>query len=193
MTLCYIIMLSGHHPKTIPNGWNKLQTGGLSSRRRSTLSQDDVLGKITRRWWEVLRRVMEGTLNPDAVATAFQQIAEGTQDMLPTEMTVGNRTYKILGFLRGDEKSVIDHTMVERAKEMNANLGEDDGQFLLDNQQDIPVALGGGKVVFVFTDWHEPYDPSLVDCVRWRGGRWVQYWRWLDYGWGGHGRVLRRK
>ena len=86
---------------------------------------------------------MEGTLNPDAVATAFQQIAEGTQDMLPTEMTVGNRTYKILGFLRGDEKSVIDHTMVERAKEMNANLGEDDGQFLLDNQQDIPVALGG--------------------------------------------------
>ena len=186
-------MLSGHHPKTIPNGWNKLQTGGLSSRRRSTLSQDDVLGKITRRWWEVLRRVMEGTLNPDAVATAFQQIAEGTQDMLPTEMTVGNRTYKILGFLRGDEKSVIDHTMVERAKEMNANLGEDDGQFLLDNQQDIPVALGGGKVVFVFTDWHEPYDPSLVDCVRWRDDRWVQYWRWLDYGWGGHGRVLRRK
>jgi len=145
MTLCYIIMLSGHHPKTIPNGWNKLQTGGLSSRRRSTLSQDDVLGKITRRWWEVLRRVMEGTLNPDAVATAFQQIAEGTQDMLPTEMTVGNRTYKILGFLRGDEKSVIDHTMVERAKEMNANLGEDDGQFLLDNQQDIPVALGGAR------------------------------------------------
>ena len=38
------------------------------------------------------------------------------KDALPTTMTVGDRTYDILGFLRGDETSVVGHTMVERAK-----------------------------------------------------------------------------
>jgi len=42
------------------------------------------------------------------------------QDVLPTEMTIAGRTYEILGFLRGDEKSVVGHTIVERAKEMKA-------------------------------------------------------------------------
>ena len=63
--------------------------------------------------------------------------------MLPTTMTISGRTYDLLGFLQGDEKSVVGHTMVVRAKEMNANLGQDDGQHLLDHQDEIPAAVRG--------------------------------------------------
>jgi len=47
------------------------------------------------------------------------------KDYLPTEMTVGGRAYDILGFLKRDEKLVVGHAMVHRAKEKNANLGQD--------------------------------------------------------------------
>ena len=55
-------------------------------------------------------------------------------------MTVGDRTYKILSFSRKDEGSMNGYTMVERAKEMSAHLGKDDGEYLLEHQLDIPVA-----------------------------------------------------
>ena len=150
---------------------------------------NDALGKITKRWWEVLRRVMEGTLDPDAVATALQKIAEGT---LPVEMTVGGSTYEILDFLRGDEKSVDGSTMVARAKEMDANSSQDDGQHLLEHQEEIPEALRG-KVAFVFTDWRNPDGPGGVASVYWVGDRWVRHWCWLVDDFGGLARVLRRK
>src|SRR3989344_693600 len=150
---------------------------------------NDGLGKITKRWWEVLRRVMEGTLEPDAVATALQKIAEGT---LPVEMTVGGSTYEILDFLRGDEKSVDGSTMVARAKEMDANYSQDDGQHLLEHQEEIPEALRG-KVAFVFTDWRNTDDPGDVACVGWDGGRWVRRWFWLVCDFDDGARVLRRK
>jgi len=111
---------------------------------------------------------------------------------LPTEIVVAGRTYEILGFLREGEEYVNGHTMVERAKEMDAHLGEDDGQHLLNNQQDIPAALRG-KVVLVFTDWRHPGDSEDVYGVYWDGARWVRGWDWLDCDWGGNDRVLRRK
>lgn len=115
------------------------------------------------------------------------------KDALPTTMTVGDRTYDILGFLLGDETSVVGHTMVGRAKELSAHLGADDGQYLLDHQQDIPVVFRG-KVVFVFTDWRHPDDSESVYYVYWYDGRWVRNWSWLNFDyWHGDGRVLRRK
>ncbi len=138
---------------------------------------NDALGKITKRWWEVIRRVMEGTLDPDVVADSLQRIVEGK--LLPSEMTIAGRTYEIFGFLRGDEKSVVGHTIVERAKEMKAPLGQDDGQHLLDHQEEIPEALRG-KVFFVFPNWRNSHRPECVACVFWFGGRWLLSWNWLD-------------
>ncbi len=114
------------------------------------------------------------------------------KDALPTTMTVGGRTYDILGFLEEGETSVVGSTMVVRAKEMSAHLGKDDGQHLLDHQEDIPEALRG-KVAFVFTAWRHPVNPENVAYVNWSGDRWVQNWNGLGSGWSGRDRVLRRK
>ncbi|MBI2037376.1 MAG: hypothetical protein HYT15_00365 [Candidatus Magasanikbacteria bacterium] len=111
----------------------------------------------------------------------------------PTEMTLGDRAYDILGILKGDEKSVIGHTMVSRAKEQNAHNGKEEREHVLKYQDQIPAALRG-KVVLVFTDDRHPDDPEGVYCVGWDGKRWVKDWRWLDFDdWRGRYRVLRRK
>lgn len=123
-----------------------------------------------------------------------RQFAQGlAEKALPTEMTVGGRIYDILGFLKAGETSIVGHTMVERAKEMNANLGKEDGEYILKHQQDIPVALRG-KVVFVFTDWRHPDSPENAYYVYWHDDSWVQLWHWLgSVFWNGSGRLLRRK
>jgi len=127
--------------------------------------------------------------NTEAVRKFAKGLLKGA---LPTEIVVAGRTYEVLGFLREGEDYVTGRTMVERAKEMDANLGEDDGQHLLNNQQDIPTALRG-KVVFVFTDWRHPDDSENVDYVYWYDDRWIRNGDWLGDGWGDCDRVLRRK
>ncbi len=131
----------------------------------------------------------------DLLAQILQVVrgeAEVKTPELPTEITVGGVTYEVLSFLREGETSVRGDVMVERAKEMRANLGEEDGQRFLEHWQDIPPVLDG-EVEFIFTDWRKPDDREGVVCVRWFGDRWVQSWDWLDLGWVNSCRVLRRK
>jgi len=115
------------------------------------------------------------------------------KDSIPIKMTIGGRIYEILSYLHNSENSVDGHTMIERAKEMNAHLGQDDAQHLLNHQQDIPTSLQGG-MTFVFTDWRDPDCPDDICFVFWHKDRWIQSWRQLNYGvWYGSGVVLRRK
>jgi len=111
---------------------------------------------------------------------------------LPTEMTVGGRVYEILSFLREGETSVRGDVMVSRAKEMNAHLGKEDCKFLLAHQDEIPSALRG-KIVFVFPDWRDPGAREDVAGLDWGGDGWHRDWDWLDGGWRGSARLLRRK
>ena len=114
------------------------------------------------------------------------------KNVILPEMTIGGRAYGILGFLRGDETSVKGNVMVARAKELGANLGKGDGEFILASQAEIPEALRG-KVVLVFTDWRDSSDSEFVAYAYWRRGRWIHRWRWLGYGWHDDVRLLRRK
>ena len=108
---------------------------------------------------------------------------------LPTELTIGGRTYDILSFLKEGEDSIIGHEMVKRAKELNAHLGKDDREHLLKHQNEIPTELRG-NVYFVFTDEPHPDDPDLVAYVRWYSGLWYCDWPQLGSYWFGHARVL---
>ena len=152
---------------------------------------DEMYGQFQRRLDEVARRVDEGTIPFEETMDSLQKVIEGNSLLI--EITIGDRTYEILGFLRGEETLVVGYTMVDRAKEMNAHLGQDDGEYILKHQDEIPASLRG-KVVFVFTDWRHPDSPERVYCVYWHDGRWVRHWSWLDDdGWVGDVRFLRRK
>ncbi len=114
------------------------------------------------------------------------------KDAIPTSFTIGDRTYDILGFLKGDEESVVGHTMVARAKEMSANLGKEDGEHILKHQHEIPVTFRG-KVELVFPNWRLPDDSKCVYYVLWVGDRWDKYWHLLDIHWSDRHRFLRPK
>ncbi len=137
----------------------------------------------------------EALIDPDN-DIKVKEFCDGlVKDSLPTEMTVGGRTYDILRFLWEDKRSEVSH-LVNRIKEMNANLGKEDGEYILKHQNEIPVSLRE-KANFVFSDWRDP-DPDGFEstcCVVWGYGEWVQNTCslspdcWLN----GFNRVLRRK
>ncbi|MFA5128798.1 MAG: hypothetical protein WC445_02390 [Patescibacteria group bacterium] len=140
-------------------------------------------------FWILHQDLLATTLDGALIA---RQPAKPTELELPTEMTVGGRTYEILSFLREGEERVHGHTMVARAEKLGAYLGKEDCEFILAHQDEIPAALRG-KIVFVFPDMRYPVGRECVAYLRWRGDRWYQYWGWLDVGWDDGARVLRRK
>lgn len=46
---------------------------------------DDLLGQVARKQWELTRRVLEGTLDPERVLQSLQQLVEGRSARLPCE------------------------------------------------------------------------------------------------------------
>lgn len=131
-------------------------------------------------------------IDPANTARVREFAQQLIDEAIPTEMTIGGVTYDILSFHEGEEKLVVGHTMVERAKTLNAHQGKSEWEWLLANQANIPVALRG-KVVFVFTDDRHPDFSAYIYCVYWNGGRWVGVWFWLGSAWDRICRVLRRK
>jgi hypothetical protein len=131
-------------------------------------------------------------------AMARPKVVAGIQRILstlPTEMTIAGRTYEILSFLKEGEKSVYGGVMVERAKEMNAHLGQEDCEFLLAHQNEIPPALRG-EIEFVFPDLRgrDPAeDREFVACLGSDDGGWYQGQPWLAGVWDDRVRLLRRK
>jgi len=111
-------------------------------------------------------------------------------------MMIGDRTYESLPYLRGIEREIDGATLVARAKDLDANLGEEDVQHFLSHQKDIPVDLRG-EVDFVFPAWQCLIRGSpCFASVSWNGHCWIQDWRWVDCAAGGHdgrGRLLCRK
>ena len=108
---------------------------------------------------------------------------------LPTEFTVGGRTYDVLSFLEGTESSVSGKVMLERGHAERASMDKEDGEHILKHAEEIPVALRG-KIVLVFPEWRDPGSPEFVACLHWGGDRWIQDWRWLY--WYGY-RLVRRR
>ena len=110
----------------------------------------------------------------------YSQLAKIT---LPTEMVIGGICYGILSILKKEEKSIIGHTMVRRAREENARLGQKDGKHLLKHQGEIPVIFQE-NAIFVFTDWRSSERSDVIsyvfyDTTNWcRGGKQIHDGNW---------------
>jgi hypothetical protein len=109
-------------------------------------------------------------------------------------LAISGREYDILTFASEVEQMVSGHTMVDRAVFMEADLGEEDGQYVLDHQQDIPV-LFRGRIEFVFTSWRRRENNEDIHFISWDSdkSRWVKTFWLLTEGWFCRGRVLRPK
>lgn len=104
--------------------------------------------------------------------------------------TVGGRTYELAEFLKPGEVWVTGHVMVERARELSAMLGEEDGWHIAESWREMPEALS--QIKMAFPKWPHPTDPARIACVKVvLIYRWVRVYRWLDDPWGGEDRLVR--
>ncbi len=60
---------------------------------------DDLIGQVARKQWELNRRILEGTLDPERLLQSLQQLIEGHAAKLPIEAT---------GFTVSDQVYVVD-------------------------------------------------------------------------------------
>lgn len=86
-------------------------------------------------------------------------------------------------FLKDGYDRMNGEEMVRRARfELDANLGQEDAEWLLDNQDKIPAELRNFYLVFTATVWRGQDGGRRVPVLRWGGGR-----RRLGFGWLGRG------
>lgn len=134
-----------------------------------------------------LREVLTSLNKP----TQDQKAEEPIALMPPTEFTINGRDYELVPILKKGESLVTSDTIVERAKMLNANLGEEDGAFILKHQNEIPQEFRG-KFYLVFTAWRHSSHPQNVAYLYWDDDRWHMNWTGVDYAWVGDARLVRR-
>ena len=134
-------------------------------------------------------------INSDNTAAVRRFAEELRKSGPPMSMTVGGRTYDILGFLEDGEGCVNGLFMVHRARnrKMSAHLGKEEWEHILAHQDEIPVDLRD-KVSFAFTDDRDGQSPYQdITCIWWHRDQWVLGKRHLSEDWDDTYRVLRRK
>ncbi|MDD4900866.1 MAG: hypothetical protein PHS62_01985 [Patescibacteria group bacterium] len=115
-------------------------------------------------------------------------------DALPARMVVGGRTYEIVKIPTKGVAPVPGHIMVGRVQELNVNLGQEDGEHILQHQKDIPKSLQG-RVGFVFPAWRHSSEEfgEGIFVVDWDISLWVKNWNLFQGSFGGeYHRLLRR-
>lgn len=150
----------------------------------------------------IIQKVGNGEALERALHTALASLGDATPQPaepapatpdLPTEFTVGGCDYELVSFVKKEDGgSVSGDTMVARAGELQAELGEEDGRHILEHQSEIPAALRG-KVYLVFPKWRYPGDPRSVAYLDWNDYEWYQSWDWLDDQWSDNDRLVRRR
>lgn len=109
------------------------------------------------------------------------------------EFAIGGRVYRFFSFYtESDRHWVNGREMLSRGREQGAVMGEEDAQFLLLHQEQIPTDLRG-KVVLAFPLWRKPdVKADFVAYILWCEDRWVQHWHRLCNLWS-HSHVLVRR
>ena len=155
---------------------------------------DEKLGEFARRQNDWFRRVREGSLDPDEVAQAVQQIidrpyfqrdmrkegwelvedVEGTQFLSPHQLELVPFLFKGENYIKGEE-------LVERAKKMQANLGQRQAEYLLDHRYEIPEEWRQYYIVFPGTFWRDHYGYRNFPYLYWDGERWDLNFDWIVF------------
>ena len=101
-------------------------------------------------------------------------------------------TPDIMEFLKSNESYVNGEVMKQRAKELNAHLGQKHAEYLLEHQELISKDWQGKYyLVFPGTVWQYRGGRRNVPCLRWDGGEWYLYFYWLGNDWYGSDRLVR--
>lgn len=142
-----------------------------------------------------LQAAIEGRWNGTAVTGHFSRdMREEDWELLENVSRVTNSVaaLKLVPFLKPDENYVNGEEMVRRARmELASNFGQEDAEWLLEHQAEIPDEWRKFYLVFTGTVWRGSRGHRGVAYLYWDGGRWFLHFHWLDLDWHSIGRLLR--
>ena len=99
---------------------------------------------------------------------------------------------ELVTFLKKGENSINGKEIVRRARvELDANYGQEDAEWLLEHQNEIPVEFREYYIVFTGTIWQHAVGHRNVLYLHWSGRHWYLYFLWLDDGWYSDARLVR--
>ena len=97
-----------------------------------------------------------------------------------------------ISFLRKGEDVVRGYDLIGRALyEFDAAFGQEDAEWLLEHQKDIPAELRNCYIFFPGTIRRPPDGILRFPCLYWDGREWCLDWDWLEYDCDGDDRLLR--
>ena len=97
-----------------------------------------------------------------------------------------------ISFLKEGETRINGEEMVRRARfELDADYGQEDAEWLLENQGKISAELRKFYLVFPATVWQALDGDQYVPCLSWGGDQWGLCFSWLDFDFDAFGRLVR--
>ena len=117
---------------------------------------DDTLGTISRRMWEVQRRLLEGTLDPSFVARNLQSIVEAkefvsTPSLVASPFFVNEEVKSNYGYPQGYAVKPVCEQLVELSKHFNG-LNTND---VLACSKELPALPAGAEGWFAVPRWEK--------------------------------------
>jgi len=84
-------------------------------------------------------------------------------DALPTQFTVGNRTYKLIPFCQSDDDTgYTSYPFVDIAGDgVGASTSKEDGEYIRSHSSEIDPRLRG-RIYMIFMNWTSPSDSQSV-------------------------------
>ena len=99
---------------------------------------------------------------------------------------------ELVGFLKSGEEYIDGEELIRRARqELNADLGQEDAEWLLAHQDQIPKEWRGYFLTFPGTVWQGSRGHRYIPDLYWSDGRWFLHFDWLGYDWSDRARLLR--
>ena len=99
---------------------------------------------------------------------------------------------ELVSFLKEKESSINGEEMVRRTRvELDANYGQEDAEWLLEHQNEIPAEFQRYYLVFTGTIWQFAGGRRIVPSLSWHGECWCLYFFWLGRGWRSRDRLVR--
>ena len=122
----------------------------------------------------------------------FDKRTDGWELLEDIPQTLTPAGFEPVPFLKNGEGSVKGDVMALRALELNANFGQHDAEYLLENQHLIPEEYQGKYyLVFPGTKWRDADGHVYVPYLYWNGDRWYLNFNWLDNDFNGNDRLVR--
>ena len=116
---------------------------------------DDTLGTISRRWWEVERRLMEGTLEPSFVSRNLQSIVEATEvtsaPLVASPFFANEEVASNYGYPQGYAVKPVCEQLVELSKHFNGL----NTSSVLACSKELPALPAGAEGWFVVPRWEK--------------------------------------